>query len=89
MSDSASSERARLKWRCRRGMRELDLIMGGYLDRHYGDASAADRAAFCALLELPDPDLLLYFTGRRLPDDPELRRIVDLIGALRLADPAS
>jgi antitoxin CptB len=86
MSDPASSERARLRWRCRRGMRELDILMCGYLEQSYDGASEADRAAFRALLELPDPELLYYFTGRQAPDDPELRRLVDLIASRRRTD---
>ncbi len=51
---------ARLRWQCRRGMRELDVLLVAWLDRHYADAPDAQKAAFHALLELPDPELAGY-----------------------------
>ena len=47
-------------------MRELDILMEGYLLKHYESASEADKAAFRALLELPDPELAGYL----LRDEP-------------------
>jgi succinate dehydrogenase flavin-adding protein (antitoxin of CptAB toxin-antitoxin module) len=49
-------------WRCRRGMRELDVLLERFAREHYRSASPAHRRAFERLLELPDPvlvDLLL------------------------------
>lgn len=72
-------ELARLRWRCRRGMRELDLLMEGWLTRHYQAAPAAQQAAFRRLLETPDPELLRWLTGRAQPDDTRLAAVVDAI----------
>ncbi|MBK8162382.1 MAG: succinate dehydrogenase assembly factor 2 [Gammaproteobacteria bacterium] len=44
-------ERARLHWQCRRGMRELDLLLQAYLDHAYDGAADAERAAFRRLLD--------------------------------------
>ena len=52
----------RLKWRCRRGTLELDALLGGWLDRHAGDASALDT--FDALLDQQDPDVWDWLMGR-------------------------
>ncbi len=76
-----SRELARLRWRCRRGMRELDLLMTGWLENQYGSASPAQRAAFRQLLEVPDPLLLAWLTGREAPGEPSLGRLVDAIRA--------
>lgn len=54
----SSAELSRLRWRCRRGTRELDGLMLSWLDAHYPLADDADRAAFSALLDLQDPDLM-------------------------------
>ena len=75
MSDVA----ALLRWRCRRGMRELDQLLTGYLKRHYPQASAAEKAAFTALLELPDPELARYFLGRVEPEEPVIAAVVKRI----------
>ena len=45
---------SRLKWLCRRGMKELDLLMDGYLEEEYAQASAEDQRAFVTLLEYQD-----------------------------------
>lgn len=65
-----AAELGRLRWRCRRGMRELDVLLVGYLDRHYRGADDLERAAFESLLELPDPTLADLCFGRL---DPPLR----------------
>ncbi|MCH6566140.1 MAG: succinate dehydrogenase assembly factor 2, partial [Proteobacteria bacterium] len=36
-------EKSRLRWLCRRGMKELDLAMSGYLENHYAKATEAEK----------------------------------------------
>ena len=67
---------SRLRWQCRRGMRELDRLLVAYLEEHYDDASDADKEAFQALLALPDPQLVGYLLNNQTPD-PSLQRVVD------------
>jgi antitoxin CptB len=77
MSDSR--EIARLRWRCRRGMRELDVLLARFLDTcpdGLGDA----RPAFERLLELPDPALMECLVLGRAPP-PGLEDIVERIRA--------
>jgi len=59
--------RAQLRWQCRRGMRELDELLTGYLDRRYDLADAAEKAAFQKLLTLADPELIGYLMQREPP----------------------
>ncbi|TAL41883.1 MAG: succinate dehydrogenase assembly factor 2 [Methylovulum sp.] len=49
---------ARLKWQCRRGMLELDLLLKNYLESRYVLADRAEKAQFSALLKLEDGELL-------------------------------
>ena len=67
---------SRLRWRCRRGMRELDRILEGFLEREYAGLDSTQRQRFAELLELPDPDLHAYLVGRAEPADPELARLL-------------
>jgi antitoxin CptB len=69
------SER-RLLWRCRRGMKELDLLLESYVRGQYARASAGDRQAFERLLALPDPELALCLLGPGSPRDRDLADIV-------------
>jgi antitoxin CptB len=74
-----SVEASRLRWRCRRGMRELDQLLGWYLDARYPFAAEMDKAAFSTLLEQPDPDLWAWLSGQSRPERPEWRSLIDEI----------
>lgn len=72
----APSNLSRLKWQCRRGMRELDVLLSSYLERVYPTSSTEDQRAFARLLELSDPELLSYLLKGDDPEDVELARVV-------------
>ena len=58
-----------LRWRCRRGMKELDILLTRYLDEGYGAASAEEQAAFQCLLDVQDPLIYAYCLGQeRAPE---------------------
>jgi antitoxin CptB len=69
---TASTEIRRLEWRCRRGMKELDLMLLRYLREQHPQASSDERAAFEEFLELPDPDLVRYLIAGDIPSEPRL-----------------
>jgi antitoxin CptB len=69
--------RDRLKWKCRRGRLELDLV----LERILPTLEDEDVAAFESLLELPDDDLWDIVAGRSDEYDPRLNRIVTRLRA--------
>lgn len=69
-------ERERVRWRCRRGLLELDLLLQRFLEREYGALSGREHAALARLLELPDPELLAYCNDVSRPTDPELDSLV-------------
>ena len=70
------SEEARLRWRCRRGMRELDQLMLRYLDREWPTASDAERAVFLRLLDCEDDKLWRWFMGRERPEAGDIHALV-------------
>jgi antitoxin CptB len=74
-----AADRARLAWRCRRGMKELDLLLAGWLQTRFEPASAQLRRQFEALLELPDPLLALYLLGGQRPERADLAELVECI----------
>ena len=69
MSDAALELR-RLEWRCRRGMKELDILLLRYVRGPLATAPTGERAAFAEFLELPDPELARYLLAGDVPDDP-------------------
>lgn len=54
----------KLRWRCRRGMRELDEAMRAYLDNHYANAPDSEQENFISLLEMQDPELYQLVSGK-------------------------
>ena len=77
------AELGRLRWRCRRGMRELDVLLMRYLERDWPQAGAAERAAFADLLEWQDPEINALLVGRLAPETEALASVLE---CLRRAD---
>ncbi len=73
------SELSRLRWLCRRGMKELDVVMSTYLESYYADASDEQRRQFEALLEMQDPELYNLLLGRSSAPDPALDPMVEFL----------
>ncbi|HNR23138.1 MAG TPA: succinate dehydrogenase assembly factor 2 [Steroidobacteraceae bacterium] len=76
---TAGAAAARLRWRCRRGMKELDLLLERYLADDFPGASSAEQAAFADLLELPDPQLAAYLIGGVEPPEPRIAQLASRI----------
>ncbi len=70
---------SKLRWNCRRGMKELDTLLQRYVEQRYATAPAEEQQAFAQLLELPDPQLWAYFSGRDAPDDPVYVKLIERI----------
>ena len=72
------SDADRIRWQCRRGLLELDLVLAKFLDRHLEDLSPGRLAAFKRLLDYPDNDLWDLVTGKMAPPDAESSQIIKL-----------
>jgi antitoxin CptB len=75
------AEFKQLRWRCRRGTRELDQLLGWWLEERFPLESADLRAGFAALLDQQDPDLWEWILGRGAPADPRQAKVIDEIRA--------
>lgn len=73
------SERSRLRWRCRRGMRELDLLLEQFLDNGYATLDEGGRDGFERLLGCQDDTLFGWFYQGEVPEDAELAALVERI----------
>ena len=69
-------ERERLRWKCRRGLLELDIVLQRYLVRH------PDDGALSELLDLPDNDLWDIVAGRSDRYEPHLKHVVARLRAV-------
>ena len=71
--------KARLKWACRRGMLELDVLFIPFVDEAYDDLSSEKQRIFERLLTEQDPDLFAWFMGHEVCEDQELNAMVQFI----------
>lgn len=63
----ATEERRRLRWQCRRGLLELDLLFRRFVDEKFDLLSAAEQHAFQMLLRQQDHNLLAWLQGQETP----------------------
>ncbi len=73
-----------LRWQCRRGIKEVEVILLPFYERFYAELPDSDKQLFVRLLGCHDVDLFEWFTLRSKSKDGELQRMVDDILA-RLA----
>ena len=74
-------ELSRIKWRCRRGTKELDFLLLAYFEQQYTAADQEDKAAFLRLLELQDPCIIDYFAQPRTIKDQNIQKVIsDILG---------
>ena len=69
---SLDTEARRLLWRCRRGMKELDVLLERFARGELRAAGPEQRQILARFLELPDPLLVDYLLGQVIPPEPEL-----------------
>ena len=67
----------RLRWRSRRGMLELDLLLLPFFDEVFAELESNEQQAFIKLLEQEDPILWDWFSRKSESDDPELAALVE------------
>jgi antitoxin CptB len=75
------SEADRIRWNCRRGLLELDLVLSAFLERHFDRLDSRQVELFKELLDQPDNDLLDLVMGRAEPADARCKPVLDLLRA--------
>ena len=75
----------KLRWRCRRGLLENDLVLERFFSRHAATLTARQAELLEELMQLADNDLLDLLLSRREPggelDRPEVRGLLQLLRA--------
>ncbi|GGA74692.1 hypothetical protein GCM10011369_15640 [Neiella marina] len=70
---------ARLRWGCRRGMLELDVILEPFFDNQFESLSETQQQVFERLLSCDDPELFAWIMGHEDCSDPDLAAMVKTI----------
>lgn len=76
---SESNHIKRLQWQCRRGIKEVEVLLLPYFSNHYPNLNQEDQQLFERLLNCHDVELFEWFTGRSKPEDKEIMRLVNVI----------
>lgn len=69
----------RLRWRSRRGLLELDIVLKEFLDKRFASLTSDEQDAFEKLLTTSDQSLLAYLQGNENPPENELKQLVSKI----------
>ncbi|MCC7080078.1 MAG: succinate dehydrogenase assembly factor 2 [Burkholderiales bacterium] len=77
------AELDRMRWRCRRGMLELDLVLNEFVREDLDRLSAPEQVLLSRLLDADDNDLWDWVSARSDPPDPELCGLVQRLRAIR------
>ena len=77
------SELSRLRWLCRRGMKELDVVMTQYLDARYEIASEVEKESFKHLLDMQDPDLYALLLGQEICPNNDIQSLLVTLRTLK------
>ena len=78
-----SDKKARLLWRCRRGIKEMDIILQEFINVSYDHLNDEDKNAFSKLLDEQDLDILNWIIGKDKPANDRLANIINIIKTSR------
>jgi len=76
------NDHSRLLWRCRRGIREMDLLLERFLQQQYPLLSDNEKKLFDLLLDESDPDLMNWIMGRTVPDNTAYMPLLAMLRSL-------
>lgn len=76
-----AEDKARIRWACRRGMLELDVIIMPFFEECFDSLSEQEKHDFVALLECDDPDLFTWMMGHGRSENPALAAMTDKVVA--------
>ncbi len=76
-------DKAQLRWQCRRGMLELDLMLSSFLDQQFDDLAQDEREDFAELLKSSDNDLFGWLTGSSRPEAKKMEMLITKIRACK------
>ena len=72
-------ELSQLRWRCRRGMLELDLLLNTFLDKEYTSLDAKKSELFETLLDYPDQVLFDLLMDKMQASDEDIAKLIENI----------
>jgi antitoxin CptB len=77
------SDLDRIRWHCRRGLLELDLVLTAFLQEGYAQLGTAEKATFVRMLDADDNDLWDWISARQDPPEPAMSTVIERLRAVR------
>ena len=74
---------SRLRWRCRRGIKEMDLVFQGFLEQEYQQLNEQNKALFEKILDESDLDILDWILGRKDVTNTEYAELIEKFRQLK------
>lgn len=74
--ESMLNQPTKIKWACRRGMLELDVLLSNFFEKGYNELNDDGKRLFIELLYLPDPELFALLMGRAISPDKHVTELV-------------
>ena len=74
--------KSQLLWRCRRGVRELDILMTRFVEQFYDQMSEQEQAQFEKLLDVQDPTIMDWIFERETPPDQPMQALIHKLQAV-------
>ena len=84
LSNAEQEHLRRLRWKCRRGALELDLILNSFLENHYSQLSLQQKSVFERFLEEDDPVLQQWLMGQASPEDKAFSAMIEYINQKKI-----
>lgn len=78
-----SELKSKLLWRCRRGMKELDVLMVSFVENNFFQLQKRYQAAFEQILLMQDPDLYALVLGRDEHSDKDIQYVINILASYR------
>ncbi len=75
----SQNELNHIRWQCRRGMKELDLLIEPFFDEDFSKLSEKEQQVFVRFLEESDLKLFRWLLRGEIPADPEYVALVEVI----------
>ena len=73
------SDLDRVRWRCRRGMLELDLVLKEFMEKYYRQLSVPETETFKEMLNCPDNELWDLIMARAVPENQSWNNVLNLL----------
>lgn len=79
MAGFDETAKRRIRFLTRRGLLELDIVLGRFMEKEFQHLSDEELSVFLELLDLPDPEFLALVNEKEETENPNFQRLLNKI----------